>query len=91
MKKKRVNIVLNEDIHRESVKLAKSFGYDFSSFVNLMLETLLYPEKIEGQEELLTEMFAKELRGRGFIVAKGALQFKGEKWHRERAEKREKK
>jgi hypothetical protein len=88
MTKKRVNIVLDEAIHRESVTLAKSFGYDFSSFVNLMLETLLYPYEIEGQEALLTEMFAKELRSRGFIVTKDALKFKGEKWHREQAKKK---
>lgn len=90
MTKKRVNIVLDEDVHRDSVNLAKSFGYDFSSFVNLMLETLLSPEEIEGKEQLLTEMFVKELRGRGFIVKKNALQLKGEKWHRDREKKRAK-
>jgi antitoxin component of RelBE/YafQ-DinJ toxin-antitoxin module len=88
MKKKRVNVILDENIHKESVRLAKSFGYDFSSFVNLMLETLLNPVDIEGQEQLLTEMFVKELTSRGFTVTKGALQLKGKKIQRQYVKKK---
>jgi antitoxin component of RelBE/YafQ-DinJ toxin-antitoxin module len=88
MSKKRVNIVLDENVHRYAVTLAKSFGYDFSSFVNLMLETVISPEEIEGHQELLAEMIVKEIRGRGFIVSKDALKPRGEKWHGERTEKR---
>jgi antitoxin component of RelBE/YafQ-DinJ toxin-antitoxin module len=90
MTKKRVNIVLDEDVHRDAVTLAKSFGYDFSSFVNLMLETVISPEEIEGQQELLAEMIVKEIRGRGFNVTKESLKPRAEKWNREQGEKRKK-
>ena len=88
MGKKKFNLVLDEDVQRESARLAASFGFDWSGFVNLMLKTVLMPENVEGQESLLTEMFVKELRQRGFVVAKDALQLKGEQWHRKQAKKK---
>jgi hypothetical protein len=65
--RKRVNVVLDEDIHKESIKLAEFYGFDFSSFVNLMLEAALSAEE---QDHMISSMFASMLRRRGFMVTK---------------------
>ena len=67
VERRRVNVVLDEDIHRESVKLADSLRLDFSAFVNLMLEAALSAEE---QDEMVGSMYATHLRRRGFIVTK---------------------
>jgi hypothetical protein len=88
MTKTRVNIMLDEEIHKDSVKLAKSYGYDFSSFVNLMLDTLLNPVNVEDIQPLMREMIIRELNNRGFFVPSDALQIKGAQGHHEQAGKR---
>jgi hypothetical protein len=90
MTRKRVNIVLDEDVHKESVKFAVKAGWDFSEFVNLMLETFLYSEDMEVRKALIKGMFEMEGRKRGFIVTKDTLKLKGEQWHHEKAKKRNK-
>jgi len=90
MTKKRVNIVLDENVHKEGVIVAAKAGWDFSEFVNLMLEFFLYTEDIEGRDALLKGMFEMEGRKRGLIVKKDALEVKGEKWNRGSAEKKKK-
>lgn len=90
MGKKRVNIVLNEDVHKEAVIFAARGGWDFSEFVNLMLETFLYSEDKEVFEAMLKGMLATEVRRHGFAIEKDALQLKGEQLHREKSKKRKK-
>lgn len=83
VERRRVNVVLDEDIHKESVKLAESLRMDFSALVNLMLEAALSAEE---QDNMVGSMYATILRRRGFIVTKDPTQLKGEKWHRKRYE-----
>jgi len=85
VERRRVNIVLDEDIHIEAVKLAESLRMDFSALVNLMLEAALSAEE---RDNMVASMYATILRRRGFIVTKDSAELKGEKWHREQAKKR---
>lgn len=83
--RKRVNVVLDEGIHKESVKLAERLRLDFSTFVNLMLEAALSGEE---QDQMVASMYATVLRRRGYTVVKGTDASKGEKQGREQAKKR---
>jgi hypothetical protein len=85
VERRRVNVVLDEDIHVEAVKLAESLRMDFSAFVNLMLEATLSAEE---RDHMVASMYATILRRQGFIVTKDHSKLKGEKWHREQAKKR---
>ena len=67
VERKRINVVLDEDIHRESVKLAARHRLDFSAFVNLMLEAALSAEE---QHLMIGSMYATILRMRGYNVCK---------------------
>jgi hypothetical protein len=85
--RKRVNVVLDEDIHEEGIKLAESLRMDFSALVNVMLETALSAEE---RDTMVTSMYATILRRHGLIVTKDHSKVKDEKWHREQAKKRKK-
>ena len=87
MGRKRVNIVLNEDVHKKGVMYAAKAGWDFSEFVNLMLETFLHSEDKELVLGWLKEMFVMEGRRRGFTISKDALQLKEGQTHQEPGKK----
>ena len=58
------------------MEFAKEYGYDFSFFVNVMLEKLLRPDSVMEQEELLREMVFKEVEKHSFEVSMDALQLR---------------
>jgi hypothetical protein len=88
VERRRVNVVLDEDIHIEGVKLAESLRMDFSALVNVMLEAALSAEE---RDHMVTSMYLTILRRGGFIVTKDPRDLKGEKLQREQAEKKKKK
>jgi hypothetical protein len=84
MERKRVNIVLDEDIHGEGIKLAESLRMDFSALVNLMLEAALSAEE---RDNMVASMYATILRRRGFIVTKNSGELRGDKRQDEHVQK----
>ena len=82
--RRRVNVVLDEDIHEEGVKLAESLRLDFSALVNLMLEAALSAEE---RDNMVSSMYATILRRNGFIVTKNPDKLKDEEWQRDHVKK----
>ena len=87
VERRRVNIIIDKDIHVQAVKLAEGLRLDFSTLVNLMLEAALSAEE---QNNMVESMFATMLRRTGFIVSRNPDGVKDKKAHNEQSQKKKK-